>query len=130
MKTPFFISLCLLAFEGFSQKISSITLNESTRGFRREITITEKEYILDENSIIFKKKLSDEDWKEIMKICTKIKFEDLPNFKSSSKKRAKDAALQANIEILIRGRKFKSSIFDHDNPPKELVALVNKLRKF
>ena len=128
MKTPFFISLFLIAFEGFSQKIASITLNESTRGFRREITITEKEYILDENSIIFKKKLSAEDWNEIMKICTKIKFEELPNFKSSSKKRAKNAALQANIEVLIGRRKYQSSIFDHDNPPKELVKLVNKLR--
>lgn len=129
MKTPFFISLFLIAFEGFSQKIASITLNESTRGFRREITISEKEYILDENSIIFKKKLSAEDWKEILKICAKIKLEELPNVKSSSKKGGKDAALQANIEVLIGRRKYQSPTFDHDNPPKELVALVNKLRK-
>lgn len=130
MKTPFFISLFLIAFEGFSQKIASITLNESTRGFRREITISEKEYILDENSIIFKKKLSTEDWNEIMKICTKIKFEELPNFKPSSKKRAKNTALQANIEVSIGKENYKSSTFDHNNPPKELVALVNKLKKF
>ncbi|GAB2637339.1 hypothetical protein GCM10027035_33810 [Emticicia sediminis] len=128
MKTPFFISLFLIAFEGFSQKIASITLNESTRGFRREIIITEKEYVLAENSIISKRKLSAEDWKEIMKICAKIKLEELPNFKSPSQKRANDAALQANIEVLTGRRKYQSSTFDHDNPPKELVKLVNKLR--
>lgn len=128
MKTPFFISLFLIAFEGFSQKIASITLNESTRGFRREIIITEKEYVLAENSIISKRKLSAEDWKEIMKICAKIKFEELPNLKSPSKKRANDAALQANIEVLTGRRKYQSSTFDHDNPPKELIKLVNKLR--
>lgn len=128
MKTPFFISLFLLAFEGFSQKIASITLNESTRGFRREITITEKEYVLNENSVSSKRKLSAEDWKEIMKICAKIKLEELPNLKSPSKKRTNDAALQANIEVLTGRRKYESSTFDHDNPPKELVKLVNKLR--
>ncbi|GGD54815.1 hypothetical protein GCM10011514_18740 [Emticicia aquatilis] len=130
MKTPFFISLFLLAFEGFSQKITSITLNESTRGFRREILISEKEYILDENSIIFKKKLSIEDWKEIMKICEKIKLDSFYSFKSSSRKRANDAALQATIEITVGNKKYQSSTFDHNNPPKELVALVNKLRNF
>lgn len=129
MKTPFFITLFLLAFEGFSQKIASITLNESTRGFRREITITEKEYILAENSITFKKKLSTEDWKEITKICAKIKFEELPNFKYSPKKRAKDAALQTNIEVLVGNRSYQTPTFDHNNPPKELVVLVNKLRE-
>ncbi len=128
MKTPFFISLFLLAFEGFSQKIASITLNESTRGFRRETTITSKEYTLDENSITFKKKLSAEDWNEIMKICAVIKLEEMSRLKPSSRKRAKDAALQANIEVLIGGRKYQSPTFDHDNPPKELVKLVNKLR--
>lgn len=128
MKTPFFISLFLLAFEGFSQKIASITLNESTRGFRREITITEKEYILDENSITFKKKLSAEDWHELMKICAAIKLKELPKFKSASRKSAKDAALQATIEVVIGEKKYQSATFDHNNPPKELVTLVNKLR--
>lgn len=130
MKTLFFISLFFIASEGFSQKIASITLNESTRGFRRRITITEKEYILAENSIISKRKFSAEDWKEIMKICAKIQFQELPNFKSTIKKKAKNAALQANIEVLIGREKFKSSTFDHNNPPKQLVALVNKLKKF
>lgn len=130
MKTPFFISLFLIAFEGFSQKIASITLNESTRGFRREIVITEKEYILNENSVSSKRKLSAEDWKEILKICAKINLEELSNLKSPSKKRANDAALQANIEVQIGRRKYQSATFDHDNPPKELVKLVNKLRNF
>jgi hypothetical protein len=130
MKTLFFISVFFLASEGFSQKIASITLNESTRGFRRRIIITEKEYILAENSIISKRKFSIEDWKEIMKICAKIQFQELPNFKSSVTKRAKNAALQANIEVLIGREKHKSSTFDHNNPPKQLVALVKKLKKF
>lgn len=128
MKTPFFISLFLITFEGFSQKIASITLNESTPGFRREIMITEKEYILNENSVSFKRKIFAEDWKEIMKICAKIKLEELPNFKSPSRKRANDTALQANLEIQTGRRKYESSTFDHDNPPKELLKLVNKLR--
>ncbi|AFK03399.1 hypothetical protein Emtol_2261 [Emticicia oligotrophica DSM 17448] len=129
MKTPFFISLFLIAFEGFSQKITSITLLESTRGFRREIIVTEKEYILDENSIIFKKKLIPTEWNEMMKVCEKLKFEELKDFKSLSNKRAKDAALQTSITIHVGRRKFKSSTFDHDNPPRELMALLNELRK-
>lgn len=128
MKTPFFISLFLLAFEGFSQKITSITLNESTRGFRREITITLNEYTLDENSITLKKKLSAEDWHELMKICAVIKLKELPKFKSASRKSAKDAALQATIEVVIGEKKYQTPIFDHNNPPKELVPLVNKLK--
>ena len=130
MKTLFFISLFFISSEVFSQKIASITLNESTRGFRRKITITEKEYILAENSIISKRKFSAENWKEIMKVCAKIKLQELPNFKSSMIKRAKDTALQANIEVSTGREKYKSSTFDHNNPPKELVALVNKLKKF
>ncbi len=129
MKTPFFISLFLLAFEGFSQKIASIALNESTRGFRREITITPNEYTLDENSITFKKKLSAEDWNELMKICAVIKLQELSKFKFISRKRTKNAAaLQATIEVVTAERKYQSPTFDHNNPPKELVALVNKLR--
>lgn len=112
-----------------SQNIVSIKLTEATRGVHKEISVSEKNCSISDNSETKKKTVSPETWQKINVICKKIDIENLSKYQSASRKRANDAALQATLEITTKSKTFQSDIFDHDNPPKELSDLIKELKK-
>jgi hydroxymethylglutaryl-CoA reductase len=129
-KIFWFVLLLLFSHKAMSQNIVSIKLTEATRGVHKEIFMSEKSYLISDNSQTKKKAVSPETWQKINVICKKIDIENLSKYQSSTRKRANDAALQATLEITTKSTTFQSDIFDHDNPPKEFLELIKELKKF
>ncbi|MFY7909970.1 MAG: hypothetical protein ACOVO2_10480 [Emticicia sp.] len=128
-KTVWLFLLLILTQNAMSQNIVSIKLTEATRGVHKEIFISEKSYLISDNSQTKKKSVSPEVWQKINEVCKRIDLENLSKYQSSTRKRANDAALQATLEVKTKTKTFQSDIFDHDNPPKEFSELIKELKK-
>lgn len=75
-------------------------------------------------------KLSKEDWKELADLFLKIDLDQLENYKGPTEKRFYDGAAMANVRIVYEGKVYQSQSFDHDSPPLEIEAFVNKIVSF
>lgn len=64
---------------------------------------------------------------ELEEIIQKINLSEINNLTSPSTKRFSDGALSAHFIIKQGIKKYKSSDFDHENPPSELLDLYHKL---
>lgn len=115
--------------EGMSQEIVSIKLTEQTRGFQREIVVSEKEVNRTENGVSKKKNASVKSWNSIVGLCKSFPLAKMESFIPPSSNRASDGALHSVLEIQTKEKTFHSQTFDNDNPPKELKALVQALGK-
>lgn len=113
-----------------AQTIQKIKLTEYTRGFQKEIILSENNFEITRNSETKHKKVTDIQWKKIQKIVQNISLEKLSTYVPPSSKRASDGALHTVLEIQAKEKTFHSQTFDNDNPPKELKALVQALGKF
>jgi len=69
----------------------------------------------------------EKDWIALNKLIEAIDLEAINKLKAPSNERATDAALSANLAIQIGDVYYMVPEFDHGNPPKEILALVNKV---
>jgi hypothetical protein len=71
-----------------------------------------------------------EDFKELADLFVKIDLNQLENYKGPAEKRFYDGAAMANVRIVYEGKVYQSQTFDHDSPPVEIEAFVNKIVSF
>ena len=74
--------------------------------------------------------LAKEDFKELTDLFVKIDLNQLENYKGPEEKRFYDGAAMANVRIVYEGKVYQSQTFDHDSPPVEIAAFVNKIVSF
>ena len=73
------------------------------------------------------KACSENNWNNLMDALKTVDIENLPNLKAPSEKRLFDGAAIANLTITYNGNTYKSSSFDHGNPPKEIQTVVKEI---
>ncbi len=106
-----------------------IEYSATTRGFYKHIVVNKKT-IMVENSRGEKAKTqacTKTNWEKLLKSLRNINIEDIPNLKAPSDKRFFDGAAIANISIRYNDSIYKSSSFDHGNPPTEIAELVKEI---
>ena len=74
--------------------------------------------------------LTNEDFKELADLFVKVDLNQLENYKGPDEKRFYDGAAMANVRIVYEGKLYQSQTFDHDSPPLEIEAFVNKIVSF
>jgi hypothetical protein len=74
--------------------------------------------------------LAKEDFKELADLFVKVDLNQLENYKGPDEKRFYDGAAMANVRIVYEGKLYQSQTFDHDSPPLEIEAFVNKIVSF
>jgi hypothetical protein len=99
-----------------------------TRGYSTDILIQENtlkyfKNTKEKGSLSLTKKIKD----SLNSLLKKIEFKTINDLKAPSNKYQYDGAMYATLEIVWNGETFVSSGFDHDNPPKELIPLINYL---
>ncbi|MBC7440218.1 MAG: hypothetical protein H7250_09570 [Flavobacterium sp.] len=103
----------------------------TTRGFFQKITIKNNEVFVskERNSSGIEKgtKISDTDWKEMVKDFQAINLDEIKNLKSPTEKRFYDGAPIANLKITFKDKTYESQSFDHGFPPAEIEKLVVKI---
>lgn len=108
----------------------------NTRGFYKKITVQNQMVLVSKdrkgNDKPVQIKISDSDWKKLIADFQEINLDEVPNLKAPSEKRFYDGAAIANLKIIHKDKTYKSTNFDHGNPPaeiKKLVVLINELDK-
>lgn len=100
---------------GFYQKISIQNQQISTSNNRRE------------EGLGITTKISDDDWKNLVTLFSKIDLEKLSTYEGPTKKRLYDGASMANITITAKEKEYQSTTFDHGTPPVEIADFINKV---
>lgn len=138
MKTITLIFLSLFLTKNCSQKEkeemkkATIEYQAITRGSYLNIQIQNETLSIvrkrDEKAKDYK--LAKEDWKELADLFMKIDLNQLEEYKAPTEKRFYDGAAMANVRIVYEGKVYQSQTFDHDAPPVEIEAFVNKIVSF
>lgn len=138
MKTITLIFLSLFLTKNCSQKEkeemkkATIEYQAITRGNYLNIQIQNETLSIvrkrDEKAKDYK--LAKEDWKELADLFMKVDLDKLEEYKAPTEKRFYDGAAMANVRIVYEGKVYQSQTFDHDAPPVEIEAFVNKIVSF
>lgn len=129
MRIFIFVLLLFSFSKGISQKYNVIEFEyiASTRGVLNQVIIKKDSSTiktLNQTKII---KTSPEKWSKLLSLVKIIDLNTLKDLEAPSDKRFSDAALSAHLNIITIAKKYESSDFDHDNPPKEIKKIVNEL---
>lgn len=110
---------------------AEVVYSAYSRGFYREITITDKRVsiVSERNSTKAPQiaTISEADWDELVKAFGNLKLEQIPTLKAPTEKRFYDGAAIAKIKINFNDKTYESTEFDHGFPPKELENFINKI---
>lgn len=129
-KTPITILTIMIVQLAFSQeKMNELSFEYEavSRGFYMKIRVNKETLVFSEERTgkkDIKIIISNKQWKELIDLANKIKFEELPSFKAPSEKRKVDGAAHAKLKVFINDDEYESSDFDHGNPPLEIKNLV------
>jgi len=69
------------------------------------------------------------DWDELMTLCKGLRASSLTKLEAPSKAHQYDGAAHATLTITDGENSYTTPTFDDGNPPKEIVAIVNKILK-
>lgn len=110
----------------------NITIEYSavTRGSNKDIVLTHNEIatrIIAGSGEAVTTTVSTEQWNSIIKELEKVELAKLSELKAPTNKRFHDGARIATLTIKTKESTYRSSSFDHGNPPAEIAALVNKI---
>lgn len=102
-----------------------------SRGFFKEITINNSTISVQKNrnEEPNTQPCSDELWREISGRINRIDLESLTKLEAPTGKRLYDGAAHATLKIIVDGKTYTSSTFDHGHPPKEIATICNVLYK-
>ena len=110
-----------------------LVYSANSRGFYKKITFQNQTiYVSNERSekempeIV---KVSDADWKQIVKYIKGINLNTVSKLESPTKKRLYDGAAIAGLKITYKGKTYETASFDHGFPPKEIKKLVDRILK-
>jgi hypothetical protein len=137
MKVISLILLTIFMSKGCSEvvkedfKNTSIQYVANTRGSYQKITIQNQELLFSKNRNDegngSKSKISDDDWKQLATLFSKIDLDKLNSYEAPSQKRFHDGAAMANLNIIHKEKEYQSLTFDNGNPPVEIADFVNKV---
>lgn len=111
---------------------AQITYTANTRGYFREISVEKQLVSLkkDRKGEAVQTKISNADWKELIKLFQEVDLDEMKDLKSPTEKRFYDGAAIANLKIVYEGETYESQSFDHGFPPYEIKKLVTKINSF
>jgi len=116
-----------------NQEKLTIVYRASSRGFFEEITLSNNTLTICNDRAreqIKYYKNNANNWDEYLKLLAQIDLNNLPNIKAPTAMRDYDGAAHATLIIKDKSKEIKSSTFDHEYPPSEIKALVEKLLSF
>jgi len=95
-----------------------------------------KNIIIDKNTVKvlkqrnakpYTKPCIDKQWDVLLNVVKKIDVENISVLQAPSAKRLYDGAPIGNLTISYNGNIYKSSSFDHGNPPTEIASIVKEI---
>ena len=136
MKSLFSIFLVLVLSKGCSQEQDlsdvKIVYGANTRGFHRTIQIEKNSFSVvnkrDSKPVLIK--LTDEQWKKIGNLYSKIDLKTYNDLEGATMERAFDGKAHADMTILVKDKTYTTKGFDHTIPPakiKEFVDYINEI---
>jgi hypothetical protein len=112
-------------------KSAVIEYSAVTRGFFQKIVIKNQTVSVYKDSKSEDKftteKISDADWKFMIKEFQEIDLDDLEQLKAPSEKRFYDGAAIGTLVVTYKDKTYNSASFDHGTPPIEIARLVTKI---
>ncbi|GAA4446614.1 hypothetical protein GCM10023189_01930 [Nibrella saemangeumensis] len=110
-----------------SDSVESVTLSEHTRGYRKVITVTQKQTQVTINDKVYSRQTQPQQWKQLLESLRPIRLADLPSIKTRTERSAVDAAYISQVTVLAAEKTYESNFFDHTTPPKELADVVKTI---
>lgn len=108
-----------------------IEYTANSRGFYQKITVKNQMLTIskdrDGNDKLVPKKISDNDWKELVNCFRNVELDSLSKLKAPTEKRFYDGAAIANLKITFKDKTYETDSFDHGFPPKEIKKLINTM---
>lgn len=131
MKKTLLICLALVfSCSSIEQKavFQKIKYKAMTRGYSTEIVLQEDTLKYFKNtkenpSLRLTKEVKD----SLYNLIKKINLNTINQLKAPSNKYQFDGAMYTTVEVILNGKTYTSNGFDDDNPPKELIPLINFL---
>jgi hypothetical protein len=108
----------------------TIEYQAMTRGSNREVVLTHN--TIETRTIAgsangVTSTVSKEEWNDVIAALEKVELTKLADLKAPTNKRFYDGALIATLIVKTKDTTYRSSSFDHGNPPAEIAAVVNKV---
>jgi len=115
--------------EKVQNNIKSVEYSATSRGTNFNIKVNSKTIELRESidSKTKKMAITQDNWKEITAMVSKIDIKNIQNIKAPSTAHQYDGAALANLTVKTNDTMYSSVTFDHGNPPTEFKAVVDKL---
>ena len=115
-------------------KTAVLEYTANTRGFYQKITIQDQMVSVSKdrsgNDKPVVTKISDKDWKELIGYFETIELDSLPTLKAPTEKRFHDGAAIASLDVSYKDKTYKTTSFDHGNPPESIKKLIDKINSF
>lgn len=112
------------------QEIKSVSYETYTRGSSSTYTITSEEIQVKSTGFDARErtvKISEEQWNTITSEVKKIDVSKIENLEAPTESRASDAAAHAELSLILDDSQYKSSTFDHGNPPNAIKPLIEAI---
>lgn len=107
--------------------ISSVELTLSTRGTTKTLTVSAIRAVVDINGTKQSQKTDPAQWKKLLAQLNALDLSRLHTLESPTDRSAVDAAYSATLRVTTPQRRYETATFDHPNPPKQLIALLQTL---
>ena len=125
----------LVAFDGCSQetKVDEVIYTATSRGFYEEVRVTNDSCIIkmSKDTLVTKAiALNTSQKNNLNEILRKISLEKLNKIAAPSEAHTYDGAAMATLKVKKGDSLLETRTFDHGNPPKQLVDLVNLMLGF
>ncbi|MFV0540840.1 MAG: hypothetical protein ACK5MZ_06340 [Aestuariibaculum sp.] len=129
---PFILFLILSLNKGCSQEtinFDTITIEYSavSRRVQQNIKINNKTISVKNGQNKDVLKTNKTNWNSLVATLQEIDIKAISYLKAPSEKRFFDGAAIANLTITYQDSVYKTSSFDHGNPPQEIAGLVKEI---
>ncbi|ETN94167.1 hypothetical protein [Zhouia amylolytica] len=124
------ISMTCDSLKTNQESVTGFQYETYTRGSQYKIIITSNRTLVRQTGLnSFQQELNtpESKWNELMQLVRKVSLDELSAYKPQSSGRSLDAAPHATLEVLTADKNYKSSTFDHGNPPTEIESLVKAI---
>lgn len=108
----------------------TIEYQAMTRGSNREVILKKDAMEVRDvagSSTLSKATITVEQWNDIIKELDKVELNKIAELKAPTNKRFYDGAMIATLTVKTKDTTYRSSSFDHGNPPAEIAEVVNKV---
>jgi hypothetical protein len=113
--------------------VRCVELTSATRGYQKTVRVSPDSVVTTVNNrgetSKSKRKLSGEEWAEIMESIQGVAKEDIGKLPAPTSDRARDAAKHSSITITTADGQKRTHTFDDEMPHERLMPLMNVLNK-